>query len=54
MSYYERIQPRCLPPEAYLRLWESAAKRSTGPKYKSTALPPVMSVAKVMPGKEKK
>lgn len=39
MNYYDRIQPRCLPPEAYLRLWESAAKSSDLPKLKSTVYP---------------
>jgi hypothetical protein len=31
-------QSTCLPPEAYMRLWDSAAKTAT-PKFKSTAYP---------------
>jgi hypothetical protein len=32
-------QSTCLPPEAYMRLWDSVAKQSKGPKIKSTAYP---------------
>jgi len=31
-------QSTCLPPEAYIRLWNSAAKTAT-PKFKSTVYP---------------
>lgn len=31
-------QSTCLPPEAYMRLWDSAAKTAT-PKFKSTVYP---------------
>lgn len=29
----------CLPPEAYIHLWNAAAERSTGTKIKSTYIP---------------
>jgi hypothetical protein len=29
----------CLPPEAYIHLWNAAAERSTGLKIKSTVYP---------------
>jgi hypothetical protein len=32
-------QSTCLPPEAYIHLWNAAAKRSIFPKYQSTTYP---------------
>jgi hypothetical protein len=33
-----KTQSTCLPPEAYIRLWDSVAKTAT-PKFKSTYTP---------------
>ena len=32
-------QSTCLPPEAYIHLYNSVAKKSTGPRYQSTFIP---------------
>jgi hypothetical protein len=28
----------CMPPEAYMRIWESASKNNNGPRYASTVI----------------
>jgi hypothetical protein len=34
-----KTESTCLPPEAYIRLWNAAAKQSKGPKIQSTVYP---------------
>jgi hypothetical protein len=38
MGGIEKIIHNCMPPEAYMRLWNSAAKNSIGPRYASTVI----------------
>jgi hypothetical protein len=38
MSAIEKNQHTCLPPEAYIRLWQKSEK-SEPPKFKSTYIP---------------
>jgi hypothetical protein len=39
MRAIEKTQHTCLPPEAYIHLWNAAAERFTGTKIKSTVYP---------------
>jgi hypothetical protein len=39
MSYIEKDQATCLPPEAYIRLWQTSSKSKEMPKFKSTVYP---------------
>jgi len=39
MSYTEKNQTTCLPPEAYIRLWQKAEKSTEMPKFRSTVYP---------------
>jgi len=39
MSYTEKTESTCLPPEAYIHLWNAAAKAGVTPKFKSTIYP---------------
>jgi|APGre2960657404_1045060.scaffolds.fasta_scaffold13223_6 hypothetical protein len=39
MSYTEKNQATCLPPEAYIRLWQKAEKSTEMPKFRSTVYP---------------
>jgi hypothetical protein len=39
MSATEKTQHTCLPPEAYIHLWNAAAKVNETPKFKSTYIP---------------
>ncbi len=52
MSATEKTQHNCLPPEAYIHLWKSAAKASPSelPKIKSTVYPD--KSVKVIPFKQ--
>lgn len=39
MSYTEKDQATCLPPEAYIRLWQTSSKSQEMPKFRSTVYP---------------
>lgn len=39
MSYTEKDQATCLPPEAYIRLWQKAEKTTEMPRFRSTVYP---------------
>lgn len=38
MGGIEKTIHDCMPPEAYMRLWNSVAKNSDGPRYASTVI----------------
>lgn len=38
MGGIEKTIHDCMPPEAYMRLWNSVAKNSVGPRYASTVI----------------
>ena len=39
MSYTEKTESTCLPPEVYIRLWQKAEKSTEMPKFRSTVYP---------------
>jgi hypothetical protein len=39
MSYTEKNEATCLPPEVYIRLWQKAEKSTEMPKFRSTVYP---------------